>query len=83
MTITFEMAIKKCVKCFRRFHFTKVLTKPSLTFELAVKKCVKFFRLFHFMKVLTKPSLKGSASLSNILHSTISFSSSYNINQIR
>ena len=30
-----------------------------------------------------KPCLKGSASLSNILHSTINFSSSYNINQIR
>ena len=29
------------------------------------------------------PSLEGSASLSNILHSTVSFSSSYNINQIR
>ena len=30
MTITFEMAIKKCVKIFRLFHFTKVLTKHSL-----------------------------------------------------
>ena len=30
MTIAFEMAIKKCVKFFRLFHFTKVLTKPSL-----------------------------------------------------
>ena len=29
--------------------------------------------------MLTKPSLEGSASLSNILHSTVSFSSSYNI----
>ena len=29
MTITFEMAIKKCVKFFKRFYFTKVLTKPS------------------------------------------------------
>ena len=55
----------------------------AITFEMAIKKCVKFFRLFHFTKVLTKPSLKGLASLSNILHSTINFSSSYNINQIR
>ena len=38
-----------------------------------------FLGFFHFTKVLTKPSLKGSASLSNILHSTINFSSSYNI----
>ena len=30
MTIIFEMAIKKVVKFFRLFHFTKVLTKPSL-----------------------------------------------------
>ena len=55
----------------------------TIIFEMAIKKRVKFFRLFHFTKVLTKPSLKGSASLSNILHSTINFSSSYNINQIR
>ena len=40
--------------------------------------------LFHFTKVLTKPSLNfGFTSLSNILHATINFSSSYNINQIR
>ena len=53
----------------------------TITFKMAIKKCVKFFRLFHFTKVLTKPILKGSASLSNILHSTINFSSSYNINK--
>ena len=34
------------------------------------------------MKVLMKSSMKGSSSLSNILHATISFSSSYNINKI-
>ena len=50
----------------------------TITFEMGIKKCVNFLRLFHFSKVLTKPSLKGSASLSNILHSTINFSSSYN-----
>ena len=55
----------------------------AIIFEMAIKKRVKFFRLFHFMKVLMKPSLKGSASLSNILHARINFSSSYNINQIR
>ena len=38
-----------------------------------------FLGFFNFTKVLTKPSLKGSASLSNILHATINFSSSYNI----
>ena len=37
-----------------------------------------FLGFFHFTKVLTKPSLKGMASLSNILHFTINFSSSYN-----
>ena len=51
----------------------------TITFEMALQKCVKFFRLFYFTKVLTKPSLKGLASLSNILHSKINFSSSYNI----
>ena len=55
----------------------------TITFEMAIKKCVEYFRLFHVTKVLTKPSLEGSASLSNILHSSIYFSSSYNINQIR
>ena len=55
----------------------------TITFEMAIKKCVKYFWLFRFTKVLTKPSLKGSASLSSILHSTINYSSSYNINQIR
>ena len=62
------------------YNFTRWMT---IIFEMAMKKCVKFFRLFHFTKVLTIPSLEGSASLSNILHSTVSFSSSYNINQIR
>ena len=62
------------------YNFTRWMT---IIFEMAIKKCVKFFRLFHFTKVLTKPSLEGSASLSNILHSTVSFSSRYNINQIR
>ena len=47
------------------------------------KEMCQIFRLFHFTKVLTKLSLKGSASLYNILHSTINFSSSYNIDQIR
>ena len=44
-----------------------------------------FLGFFIFTKVLTKHSLEGSASLSNILHTTVSFSSSYNcyINQIR
>ena len=42
-----------------------------------------FLGFFYFTKVLTKPSLEESASLSNILHSTVSFSSNYNINQIR
>ena len=55
----------------------------TIILEMAIKKRVKFIRVFHFTKVLTKPSLKGSASLSNILHSTINFSASYNINQIR
>ena len=55
----------------------------TIIFEMGIKKRDKFFRPFHFMKVLTKPSLKGLASLSNILHATINFSSSYNINQIR
>ena len=45
---------------------------------MTIKKRVKFYRLFHFTKVLRKPSLKGLASLSNILHSIINFSSSYN-----
>ena len=61
------------------YNFTRWLT---ITFEMAIKKCVNFFRLFHFTKVLTKHSLKGSTSLSNIVHSTINFSSSYNINHI-
>ena len=52
-------------------------------FEMAIKKRVKFFRLFHFTKVLTKPSHKGSTSLSNILHTIINFSSSYNIDQMK
>ena len=30
MAIIFDMAIKKHVNFFRLFHFTKVLTKPSL-----------------------------------------------------
>ena len=55
----------------------------TITFEMAIKKCVKSLRLFHFTKAPTKPSLNGSARLSNILHSTINFSSSYNINKIR
>ena len=55
----------------------------TIIFEMAIKKRVHFFSLFHFKKVLTKPSLKGSASLSSILHATISFSSSHSINQIR
>ena len=49
------------------YYFTMWMT---ITFEMAIKKCVNFFRLFQFTKVLTKPSLKGSASLSNIFHST-------------
>ena len=49
--------------------------RMTIIFEMAIKKHVKFFRLFHFTKVLTKPSLKGSASLSNISHATINFSS--------
>ena len=39
MTIIFEMTIKKCVKFFRFFHFTKVLTKPK------VHKLKKMFKL--------------------------------------
>ena len=53
----------------------------TIIFETGIKKRVKFFRLFHFMKVRT--SLKRSASLSNILHATINFRSSYNMNQNR
>ena len=45
----------------------------TIFFEMTIKKCVNFFRLFHFTKVLTKPSLKGSASLSNIMHSLSPF----------
>ena len=52
----------------------------TIIFEMAIKKRVKLFWLSHFTKVLTKPSIKGSASLSNIVHATINFSSSYNIN---
>ena len=44
----------------------------TIIFEMAIKKRVNFFGLFHFTKVLTKPSLKGWASLSNILHATVS-----------
>ena len=50
----------------------------TITFENGDKEMCHFFRIFCFTKVLTKPSLKRSASLSNILHSTINFSSSYN-----
>ena len=39
----------------------------------------QIFKLFYFMKVLRIPSLNGLASLSNLLHSTINFSSSYDI----
>ena len=54
----------------------------TIIFEMAIKKRVNFLG-FSFSKVLTKPNLKGLASLSNTLHATINFSSSYNINQIR
>ena len=41
MTIIFEMVIKKRVKYFRLFHFTKVLTEPSL------KGWVKLSNILH------------------------------------
>ena len=50
---------------------------------MAIKKSASFIRSFHFTKVFTKTSLKRSTRLSNILHAAISFSSSYNIHQIR
>ena len=54
-----------------------------MIFEMTIRNMSNFLDFFHFTKVLTKPSLKGSGSLSKILHATINFSSSYNINQIK
>ena len=55
----------------------------AIILDMAIKERVNLFEPFHFTKVLMRHSLNEWASLSNILHATINFSSSYNIDQIR
>ena len=65
----FKMAIKKIINFIRLFHYTKVLTKPSLKGSSSLSNKL--------------PSLSNILpSLSNILHVKFSFNLSYNINQI-
>ena len=66
-----------------KYFELKIYYANDLYVKIAIKKSVNFIRSFHFTKLLTNSSLKGLTSLSNILHAAISFSSGYNINQIR
>ena len=61
------------------YNFTRWMT---ITFEIAIKKCVIFLGFFILQKC-SRILVLRSASLTNKLHSTINFSSSYNINPIR
>ena len=74
------------------FLFTCQPTKSSnfsrsgvnLRAHLLRKNYSRNFRSrFRFTKLLIRPNLKGSTSFSNILHSTINCSSSYNVNQMK